>query len=273
MKHRFLACLAAAVCGTAALTVSAAAEENTDFPELQLVDSLYEDFDPVGNDILAVSGFADSPFSVQIIQHSPERDNLLLYDNDFAAGNDPRYFYRIEPGDYTIRITAEAIIASAVKRTFEYDFTIENADYSAEPELFERTQYGFLLEFETAAGDDPALPVLTNTENSIQVDSKVIIQTVTFGRYARFRGDYDGDGTTDSSDAQQTLIAYLESMIGKGDVANAEQIAACDIDGDGVLTSSDAQQILAFYLEQMVGADPVWRDGIRDVRFDVEPTA
>lgn len=269
MKYRFLACLVAAVCGTAALTVPAAADENAGFPELNFIASLYEDFDPVGNDIIGISGFANDPFSVQIIQHSPERDNLLLYDNEFAASSDPRYFYRIEPGDYTIRITAEAVAASAVKRTFEYDFTIDNADYSQEPELFSQTQYGFQLGFEAAEGDDPAIPVLTGTEG-IRLDSKVVIQTVTFGRYTGFRGDFDGDGITNAADSQLALVAYLENMIGGEALANAQQTALCDIDGDGALTAADTQQILLFYLETMIGGEPVWPDGIRDARYPAE---
>ena len=267
MKYRLLARLAAAVCSTAVLAVPAAAEGDTEFPEWEFVPPLYDDFEPVGDDIVAVSGLTDDPFSVQIIQHSPERDNLLLYDNDFAAEDEPVYFYRIEPGDYTVRITAEAVKASAVKRTFEYDFTIENPDYSTEPDVFARTQYGFQLVLESVGGDNPAEPALTDTESGIEDGSNVILQTVTFGRYSCFRGDYNGDGLTDAGDAQLTLVEYLESIVGGNPSADAEQIAACDIDGDGALTAADAQQILTFYLAEVVGEVPVWQDGIPDVRY------
>lgn len=61
------------------------------------------------------------------------------------------------------------------------------------------------------------------------------------------KGDINGDGTVDSSDAAVVLIDYSLTSTGKGSALTDAQKSAADIDKDGKIDASDASFILRFY--------------------------
>lgn len=253
---------AALLAGTAALPVQAAEDAA---PNVIYAESACPDFDPVYEDTLIVSAPEHEPFTVVIVQHSPERENLLLYDCAFVGSEDTQYVFRMEPGDYTMYLTMDAVLQSAVTRTLTEDFTIDNPDYFK----FDKTVYCVDLILQPVSGDNGAVPFVpamhTNVSDTL-CETTMIAQ---FGRYSHLRGDYNGDNETDLIDAILTLTEYTSAMVGgSGDIpANAEQIAACDIDGDGALTLIDAIRILSFYTMRIIGQTPEWPDGRSDGRY------
>lgn len=61
------------------------------------------------------------------------------------------------------------------------------------------------------------------------------------------KGDVNGDGAVDASDATMILQAYSALSIGAGHGLSAAQTAAADVDGDSAITSSDATYVLMYY--------------------------
>ena len=49
------------------------------------VNPVCPDFQPLSMDTVTVKGVSDEPFSVKLVQHSPERKDLVLYDSAFPA--------------------------------------------------------------------------------------------------------------------------------------------------------------------------------------------
>lgn len=237
-------------------------------------ETVCEGFAPIYDDEILVNAPFEGIFAVKVVQHSPERENLVLYDGTFAGAADTDYIFRAEPGDYTVYITVDAVRNSAVKRTFSQDFTIDNPDFVKPDEtFFTKTQYLFDLSLTGIAGDAAADPERTEAHAEITGEVNTVTNSVSFKQYARCRGDFDGDGVTDLIDAQLTLNEYAASLTGSvSDApADAETAAACDIDGDGELTAIDAQQILMFYASTLVGETPEWLDGLPDDRYQKDP--
>ena len=61
------------------------------------------------------------------------------------------------------------------------------------------------------------------------------------------RGDYDGNGEIDSSDAQNTLIYYTETLADNEPELTDEQKYAIDVNRDNKIDAADAQGILQYY--------------------------
>lgn len=224
------------------------------------VNPVCPDFQPLSMDTVTVKGVSDEPFSVKLVQHSPERKDLVLYDSAFPAAAADLYIFGAEPGDYTIYIGMDAVKDSAVRRIFQQDFTIENADYIKGDDAVLYTDYRFSLALTGAAGDNPAVPAVTKQPQKITDGCCLKEQTVMFRWYAVLRGDYDADGKVTANDAQYTLNAYAAALAGDETEAPAdyEQQAACDIDGDGILSAADAQRILMYYTVSLTGTAPQW---------------
>ena len=151
---------AAVFCGTLtaaalpALPASAASDEEKQNP--QYMTALYEDYDPVGDDVLCISAIETA--DVKIVQHSPERENLVLFDCRILPVFTTEHLFRMEPGDYTISITMSNVEGGATKSTYTEDFTIENADYSVAPDQFDHTRYDITLATEALADNAEAFP-------------------------------------------------------------------------------------------------------------------
>lgn len=249
----------------AAMPVQAA-----DYSAYVYVETVCEGFDPVYDDTVVVYAPIDGAFSVTVVQHSPERENLLLYEGTFEGTADTAYVFRAEPGDYTVAVTVDAVRNSAVRRTFSQDFTIANPDFvTGDESPFSQTAYIFDLTVTQVAGNAAADPEHTEAHAEITDGVNAVTNSLNFKQYARYRGDFDGDGITGIVDSQLTLMEYAAWLVGaeSENPADAETAAACDIDGDGVLSAVDAQQILMFYAATLVGEIPEWLDGLPDSRY------
>lgn len=240
---------------------SAAAEDTAVYPE-----SVCPGFEPLSDDLITVTVTDPLPVSVEIVQHSPERENLVLYQYDAKSAG--TYIFRAEPGDYTVKVTAEAVKGSAV-RYFAYSaFRINDANDSVGEDAYELTDYQLSCSCLAVDSSQPCLPVVSDPESAVSDGKMYITQHMDFKQYAVFRGDYDADGDTDNADAQLVLNDYAAWVADKEfrpDKAPG-QIAAADYDGDGNLSAADAQEILLFYTMQVAGQIPQWSDGIPDVR-------
>ena len=190
------------------------------------VNPVCPDFQPLSMDTVTVKGVSDEPFSVKLVQHSPERKDLVLYDSAFPAAAADLYIFGAEPGDYTIYIGMDAVKDSAVRRIFQQDFTIENADFSENPQ-FAKTNMVFAGAYLRTEDSAPANPELLSAEVKYEDDIKNSVTEIGFPRYQRIRGDYNGDTAVDSADAQLTLNVYSETLAGNPSETLPAAAAAC----------------------------------------------
>ncbi|MBQ9905440.1 MAG: dockerin type I repeat-containing protein [Oscillospiraceae bacterium] len=273
MKHISAAVTALCCAGAMASALPAYAEENQASPtdaKLTTVTSVCPDFVPLGKDEIRFFGLFYNNTHIKITQHSPERKNLLLYESDIQCDPNDIYVFPAEPGDYTIEISTGKIYNSPCVYTYTQDFTIDNADYSTDPQ-YSKTIISFCGKYLRADDDNAGeMPELLSSESYYNIGEKVPYIAVGFPRYARSRGDYNGDGQVDSADAQLTLNTYADILAGiPGSVLPAAW-AAGDINGDGTIDSADAQNILMFYVDAIAGNTPHWPDGTTDGAHDAK---
>lgn len=76
------------------------------------------------------------------------------------------------------------------------------------------------------------------------------------------RGDWNGNGKVDVSDAQDVLNAYTASLADMTAEVISAQKTACDINGDGQTDILDAQLILLYAVSQSVAETPVTWDNL-----------
>ena len=255
-------CSAALLSGFAAIP-AAAAEQTSEPVDVKTVCMGYE---PLSNDLMFITMKAALPVRAELIQHSPERDPLVLYDSTITGSTaGTTYRYAVERGDYTLRLTYSPVTASkSNERTVEYKFTMDNADYSKAPNQFERTEMAITVTGKSCKATETLAPAAGKPADTIQDGIKTQTLGVQLDYYAGARGDFNGDGSTDVSDAQLVLRAYVESIAGKvtENAPNAMQISV-----------EDAQSILKFYTATVAGLEPVWPDGVKDPRYTDKPAA
>ena len=263
-----LSCMAAAAPCT--LNAQAAEQSETD-DNTVYIDTVCPDFKPLGEDAFVFSGLYNNNVNIEIVQHSPERANLELYNSTLKSDMQKLYVFRVEPGDYTVKISTASVFGGTKDVTYQQDITIENPDYSTGEDAFTATRYGFFGKY--IAADDTAKaetvklleePVLRSNKET----KKGILCSLGFSRYNRQRGDFNGDGSIDSADAQLTLNTYADALAGKTDTTQPAAHHACDINGDGALDSADAQNILIYYVEETTGNTPKWPDGSTAAKYD-----
>ena len=265
-------CTATAAAGTIAAVPASAAEtapSEPAAPVVTVVESVIEDYVPTSTDVIAVHAKSSTPLHIKVVQHSPERENLVMYDNQFEQAENPVYMYHVEPGQYTVTINYPLVYSGPLVGSYVKDFTIDNSDYSEEPEIFSQTQYGIELESKFIEETKKAEAVQTNTETQIKAGAKQVINSVTLERYDCYRGDFNNDTKTDLRDSRETLKEYVYNFVDseRNDAATPMQVASCDIDGDGKIGLRDAHYVLVFYTTHMVQIKPSWPDGIEDIRF------
>lgn len=232
--------------------------------DMGFVEPIWWDYAPNGFDRVRVTVPQHENVKVQIFQHSPERENLLLFDAGLAAGEeDSDFYFQMEPGDYTIRIFANTVKDGFVNTLYTDDFTVENPDYSAEPHVFAQGVYTYKLQMEEINELDDSRALATQPEITYEDQLMERTREVTFGRYERLRGDFDDDHEITAMDAQAVLNHFLASMLEDPNaegLANPAQFAACDIDGDKELSAADAQYILSYFADSVAGVTPSWSD-------------
>ena len=259
---------ASAVSFAAAMPASAA---ETAKPKDTAVETVCPGYVPLSADMLYITPDAAVPVAVELFQHSPERANLLLYSTNLtgdAAGS--RYSFAVEPGNYTLRVVYSPVYSSkSNKVVIEHDLSFENADYSVAPNAFEKTEFDLKLAGAVCKDTSRPFPADSNATKTVKDGVQHETLNIRLDYYDGERGDFDGNGRTEVSDAQLVLKEYVENISGKTrtDAANAKQSAICDIDGDGKLSASDAQYILQFYTMTVAGKTPTWPDGAPDRRY------
>lgn len=199
----------------------------------------------------------DRACTLRISQHSPEAENLLICEQALPA-KAADYVLSLEPGQYTLSVSASALSDGFAPFTAEQDFTVENPDFS---DKLDYTDYSLTVDFtQTAADASPEMAVGT-LKSALKSRRRTLTQTVTFPYYEnRMAGDYDGDGEITAYDATQVLCEFTFRMIGleNDPPCTAEQYFACDMDGNGILQASDASTILTYFTLRISGFDPDW---------------
>ena len=256
---------AACACGT----VLPASAVETAAPETVHIKTVCPGYEPLSGDQLYLTPDPAMPVRIELYQHSPERANLLLYDSTLTSKTaGTQYSCAVEPGDYTLRVTYSAVKSSkSNNRSAEYQFTVANADYSAEPDLFEQSEVRISLPAHACKATEALAPAAGKVSVTKKDGVLTSALSIPLDCYEGERGDFNGDSTTDVTDAQLVLKEYVEGISGKKSSASAMQSVICDIDGDGRLTTSDAQYILMFYTQSVAGKTPQWPDGAPDVRY------
>lgn len=143
-------------------------------------------------------------------------------------------------GEYAFGYTMEQTTSytkyiSAVENIKEYGF---GQDTAAE-------QYGI---------DNGIIKVF---EGSIS-DENILIPGTPPPIISRTKGDADGSGSVDSSDASIVLAEYSAIQTGKESSLTVIQKRLCDVNMDGTVDPSDASEILRYYSDASTGKTPTW---------------
>ncbi len=250
--------IAVSACGN---MLSASAADQVYYPG-----TVCDGFEPYAKDIITVEVPEGLPVSVEIVQHSPERENLLLYKYDAAEPGS--YVFRAEPGSYTVTLTSDAVRGSAVRSSAFTVFVINDANDSVGDDAYDFTDFRIICSRKMIEDSETADVTLSEAASGLTEGVLIYSQKAEFKQYGGYRGDYDGDGDTDNADAQLVLNDYAAWVADKSFKPDqpAGRIAAADYDGDGQLTAADAQVILNFYTMTVAGQIPQWPDGIPDAR-------
>lgn len=270
MKYQIALALAV-LFPTAALPAYAADTPAETAEQIVYIESVCPDFTPLSDDLILFSGLQYNKAHIRIVQHSPERENLLLYETELDCQPQHTYVFPAEPGEYTVTIRTQTVFGCAAVSDYTQDFTIENADFSENPQ-FAKTNMVFAGAYLRTEDSAPANPELLSAEVKYEDNIKNAVTEIGFPRYQRIRGDYNGDTAVDSADAQLTLNVYSETLAGNPSETLPAAAAACDINGDGILDSADAQYILLFYAEDIAGNTPHWPDGTTNPAYDPQYT-
>ncbi len=258
MKFRGL--IAAAGVLLAALQMPLGAVADTAEPEK--ITPIYEPDRPIAGQ-LDVSFVSDTaPIMMEVYQHSPERENLLYCTYNFAdAKQGSAWRVELEPGSYTVQMTARLLKDGSMKQTFKQDFEIADPDENADVR-YSYTTYEMTVS-ETAIADTEESGKHTGELKSEDTTEglRELCQTVSFDYYDRLRGDFDGDGAITAVDATKTLIESGNAMIGNPyEELTPGKLAACDMNHNGIPDVKDTMAILRYFGEKNAGREPVWED-------------
>lgn len=86
--------------------------------------------------------------------------------------------------------------------------------------------------------------------------ANLLIESGYFPTVAGAKGDVDGDGNIDVSDAVAVLTEYARIAAGNEAQFNPAQKKSADVNGDGMIDVSDAVGILVYYAKQAAGQTP-----------------
>lgn len=267
MKHKISAIItiaASMLFSAAALPVQAAEVLAGDI----YVGSVCPDFVPLSDDQIIFWGLPYNQTHITIVQHSPERENLVLYDTMIQSDDkNNRYIFAAEPGNYTVTISTPTVYGCHAVSTFTEELVIENPDFATGIK-FERTDVRYDCYYERTADDKETEPRRVSIIDSYNYGTKCASTELLFPRYEQIRGDFNDDQVIDIIDAQLTLNHYTEVLAGNPSELTPAAAAACDIDGNNALDSADAQNILLFYTDDIAGNIPYWPDGTTDGAHD-----
>ena len=176
---------------------------------------------------------AGSPYNIKIIDRLTTKLNVALYDGSITVLSDNstalnRTSLNFTEAGETANLTLFNAPGSVTWSSS--DETVAKVD-----------QNGFV----TAVGNGNATITASNNGNEYTCSVSV----------GCLFGDVDMNGDVSSSDAQLTLMHFLEVMNGNEGLLSDAQIAIADVDGDGSISAYDAQCILSYFLEYTVSAN------------------
>lgn len=213
-----------------------------------------------GDAMLYVDAAESMGCGVEVIQHSPERENLVLYGTEVTLEQGKAAAFELEPGDYTIRVTEKATKDGFAPLTSEMKITVDNRDYTA------LAAYDIYAHITLLTGDDTAKPMESNVSatSSKDADDKETAELdwqMQFAKYDRLRGDFDGDGAITLEDARDVLqyqVMLLTNLEPEVPPTNG-QIVACDIDSNGEIGIEDVKAILDCSVASSIGLNYQWK--------------
>lgn len=212
-----------------------------------------------GDAVLYVTVTEETAYKIEIIQHSPERENLALYEISYTQQPGTAWSFALEPGSYTVRTTVNATADGYSPQYTEQIFNVENVDYTNE---FKTAEIYHTISLNRENGDStPHKPVTTVQTNEIREDVLTVERTLSFARYDRIRGDYNGNSEISLADARAVLEQYTIRLAGiESETPPTEgQIAACDINNNDTLDIEDAKSILDYATAAGIGLDFNWK--------------
>ena len=75
------------------------------------------------------------------------------------------------------------------------------------------------------------------------------------------KGDFNGDNTISTEDAQNVLTVYADTLAGNTPQLLTAQTKAADVNADGKIDSTDAQLILLYYVQNTLAGTPTtWEE-------------
>ena len=212
-----------------------------------------------GDATLLVTVTEETAYQIEIIQHSPERENLTLYDITYTQQPGTAWSFKLEPGSYTVRTTVNATADGFSPQYTEQFFTVNNVDYTNE---FKTAEIYHTISLNRESGDNtPHKPVTAELTNEIRDDVLTVERSLSFARYERIRGDYNGDGQIALADARAVLEQHTMNLadIESETPPTEGQIAACDINNNDKLDIEDAKSILDYATAAGIGLDFNWK--------------
>ena len=255
---KFRGVIAAAGVLLAALQMPFGAAADTVQP--QEIAPIYEPDRPIAGQLDVSFASDTAPIVMEVYQHSPERENLLYCTYNFAdAKQGSAWRVELEPGSYTVQMTARLLKDGSMKQTFKQDFEIVDADDHTGTVF---TDYTVNISETQIADTEEAGKNTGEIEQVPEEDGlKVLQQNVSFDYYDRLRGDFDGDGAITAVDATKTLIESGNAMIGNPyEELTPGKLAACDMNHNGIPDVKDTMAILRYFGEKNAGREPIWED-------------
>ena len=252
-----LTAAAAAMMTALPLLMPVTAFAETETAEETVIEPIYEPDQPYAADLhLSVSG--EIPCRMQIVQHSPEADALMVCHAELPAQTG-QYVISLEPGDYTVSVSASPLSDGAMPLTEAQDFTVENPDFS---EKLDYTHYRLSADFSLIGSDTYPEASASALKKALKDGIRTMTQAMQFPYYEnRIAGDYDGDGTVTAYDSSRVLFDFALAIAEYEEderPSSKEQIYACDIDGNGSLDAYDSSKILHYFSLDVAGFDPEW---------------
>ncbi|MBR5372764.1 MAG: hypothetical protein IK130_11190 [Oscillospiraceae bacterium] len=208
-----------------------------------------------GDATLYLSVQEDMEFTIEILQDSPERKGLLLYGIKMPLEKGEAAAFGLEAGDYTVRLTVPSTKDQFVPTVIERSFNVLNIDFA---ETYKQYDIYFDLKLNH---DDTAENTPTASADTFMLDDSLVSDyDVTFVQYDRMRGDFNGNGKLDTTDARKVLEIHTMRMthLTPDTPPTPGQMAACDIDGNGLLDSKDCKKILDHAVASSIGIELEW---------------
>jgi len=254
-----MAVLLTTACAAHAAVIPVSAVSKDTFSEIVYADPIYP-LEHTGDATLYVDAEEDMQCSIAVIQHSPERENLVLYSLDLSLKKGNATAFNLEPGDYTVRTTVKATKDGYAPLHAEENFVVENADYSGLTsfDIYEH----ITLNKNDETADSVQIESISQTTDDKEKEEKTMecLYQLRFAQYDRLRGDYDGNGLITLDDAREVLqyhVMQLTNIVPEKPPTQG-QIVACDIDNNGVLGIEDVKMILDYSVATSIGLDYHW---------------